>query len=378
MNQVIVIGPDHHNTLGVIRSFGENGIRPHLIVYSKHLYNVFVTKSKYLASINKFSECDASIIDLLVSVFENRDKPTVIMGTSDEACLLIDSNLNRLKNFICASCRCQQDGITHWMDKHRMNELAKLSGIDVPEGIILQSGEALDIGSVSFPCIVKPIKSTKGNKRDISICKDEKELVNLLTIPRNLNNDLLIQEFILAEYEIGIMGCSYYRSNECWIPAVITKMRFFNKSTTYAMIDDITKKAELKNTVERLTKLVNQIGYNGIFDFDLIYCNGTFYFIEMNLRNGAYGYGLSKAGANFPYNWYCEATTGKHENHEKVKHSYLMSEFSDFIIARREGVPLLKWFKEYSNSTHMVFQFKDIRPIVSFLKQKVISWQNLI
>ena len=31
-NKVIVIGGDHHNTLGVLRAFGEKGIYPDLIL----------------------------------------------------------------------------------------------------------------------------------------------------------------------------------------------------------------------------------------------------------------------------------------------------------------------------------------------------------
>lgn len=44
-NQVIVIGTDHHNTLGIIRSLGEEGKLP--IVMLPNLKLAFITKSKY-------------------------------------------------------------------------------------------------------------------------------------------------------------------------------------------------------------------------------------------------------------------------------------------------------------------------------------------
>ena len=46
--EAIVIGADHHNTLGVIRALGANGIVPHLIVHSPAERNcIRCFKSRY-------------------------------------------------------------------------------------------------------------------------------------------------------------------------------------------------------------------------------------------------------------------------------------------------------------------------------------------
>ena len=47
MNRVVVIGGDHHNTLGVIRSLGERGIHPDLILVTPSKIT-FVDASIYI------------------------------------------------------------------------------------------------------------------------------------------------------------------------------------------------------------------------------------------------------------------------------------------------------------------------------------------
>lgn len=44
---VIIIGGNHHNPLGVVRSFGVNGIRPYGIIVTGQNKSSFVTKSRY-------------------------------------------------------------------------------------------------------------------------------------------------------------------------------------------------------------------------------------------------------------------------------------------------------------------------------------------
>ena len=47
MNKVILIGGDHHNGLGLARSFGINGIKPYGIIVTGRNKHSFISKSKY-------------------------------------------------------------------------------------------------------------------------------------------------------------------------------------------------------------------------------------------------------------------------------------------------------------------------------------------
>ena len=57
---ILIIGSDHHNTLGVLESLGEKGVKPDVIVTTRsHTDNSFVLKSKYVA---RGYICDAANI----------------------------------------------------------------------------------------------------------------------------------------------------------------------------------------------------------------------------------------------------------------------------------------------------------------------------
>ena len=69
MNKVVVIGGDHHNTLGVIRGLGEKGIAPDLILVTPSKMT-YVDASKYIARQWKI-DCDDEIVDLLLSHYKD-------------------------------------------------------------------------------------------------------------------------------------------------------------------------------------------------------------------------------------------------------------------------------------------------------------------
>jgi hypothetical protein len=50
----------------------------------------------------------------------------------------------------------------------------------------------------------------------------------------------------------------------------------------------------------KLVLLMKSIGYNGIFDIEMLKSGNKFYLNEINFRNGAAGYSLTKSGINLP------------------------------------------------------------------------------
>ena len=70
MGNVIVIGSDHHNTLGVVESLGMVGISPYVIVVSRRKPpHSFVLKSKYCQGKGFMASYD-DLIDLLYTNFK--------------------------------------------------------------------------------------------------------------------------------------------------------------------------------------------------------------------------------------------------------------------------------------------------------------------
>ena len=88
-NPVIIIGGNHHNALGVIRSLGEKGIRPYAILTNDDKY-AFVAKSKYLEGADIIREDETAIMNLLAEKYAGKDEKPILIPTSDFAAYCID------------------------------------------------------------------------------------------------------------------------------------------------------------------------------------------------------------------------------------------------------------------------------------------------
>ena len=96
-NDVIIIGGNHHNMLGVIRMLGEEGIHPSLIVTNQNRY-AYVTKSKYVKDYDVIAENETEMREILLKKYASSEEKPILFPTSDFAALFIDKNLNLLKN----------------------------------------------------------------------------------------------------------------------------------------------------------------------------------------------------------------------------------------------------------------------------------------
>ena len=115
--RVIVIGGDHHNTLGVIRALGLSGISPILILITETKF-ASVGKSKYIDECFFVRENEKEIINALKKCKSISGKPVVI-PTSDYAALLLDRKYNELKNdFYLPNINDCQGDIEKYMDKY--------------------------------------------------------------------------------------------------------------------------------------------------------------------------------------------------------------------------------------------------------------------
>ena len=68
-NKVILIGGNHHNGLGLARSFGVNGIKPYGVIVGEGAEHGFVRKSKYWAK-TWVIKSDDEIVEFLLNALQ--------------------------------------------------------------------------------------------------------------------------------------------------------------------------------------------------------------------------------------------------------------------------------------------------------------------
>src|SRR5699024_9531972 len=97
-NKIIVLGGNHHNGLGIIRSLGEMGIGVYFIAIG--VKKSFVVKSKYIKRY-WIVEQEKEVLDILIQNFGKDQFKSIIIPSDDNSATIIDENLDYLiDNFI--------------------------------------------------------------------------------------------------------------------------------------------------------------------------------------------------------------------------------------------------------------------------------------
>ncbi|MGF7057744.1 hypothetical protein [Brassicibacter mesophilus] len=370
LNKIIVLGGAHHNGLGIIRSLGENGIPVYFI--SVNSAKNYVTKSKYVKK-SWFVSGEDEIIELLFGEFNGESHLPIIFPSDDYSARFLDKNLKELNNKFIFPHICNTSlKISELMDKDMMNHLVKKLGFKIPNSMLLDFSRddkiiIEDIMSIiGLPCIIKPTKSVDGTKSDIVVINDRVKLYRTLVNYKKKYKELLVQQYVNKSGEIGIQGISTFNSNNVFVSGIVEKIRVSTiapGSTTYAkIVGDTTLLNE-----DKIISLVKSIGFKGIFDIEFMYDNSYVYFIEMNFRNGAYGYAFTKAGINLPELWIKEAIGESIEKcDKKVKKTVkVMSEIADFRNVLDRKISLSKWFLEFiKTDVHLILNWRDVKPFL--------------
>lgn len=91
-NEIIVIGADHYNALGVLRSLGEVGIKSNFILIGdkKRASTIYCKYIKKLYNIKNNSQ--EEIIKILEEEFNNLEFKPILIPTGDPIAKVLDQN----------------------------------------------------------------------------------------------------------------------------------------------------------------------------------------------------------------------------------------------------------------------------------------------
>ena len=293
MNQVIVFGNDHTNSLGVIQSLGLAGYKSIGLLFGDK--TGYVKASKYTERIISGSNPQICIDELLKQSFET-DSKIPIIACCDDAALTLDKNSDRLKNHFVFEYASNYT-FDFLFQKENQVKIATEVGFYVPKSWNLHGVEQIP-DDVIFPCIIKPLVSCQG---DIHICYTKEELEKKLG-KLKYTKQVLLQQYIDKDYEISILGCRL-SDGSCLLPVVEKKLSLYPKNVGLSCFAEMQKLTD-KGIIDCITNLVNVIGYVGLFSVEMMHCkiDGRFYFTEINLRNDGAESFVTKYGANLPLN----------------------------------------------------------------------------
>lgn len=126
---------DHYNPLGIIRSLGEEGISPIVLLCNPHPH--LVQHSKYIGELHTFNTIDEGY-EFMVSRYGNETLKPFVYNGSDDITLLLDKHYDDLKDHFYFTNG--QGGIEKYLQKYDITQLALQCGIQIPKEELLEVG----------------------------------------------------------------------------------------------------------------------------------------------------------------------------------------------------------------------------------------------
>lgn len=370
----IVLGSNHNNTLGLIWSLAEAGHKVTLLLYSHG--NNYVAKSKYITKTYLIDSNNDDVIQLIIDIAKGMNEKPVVFVSSDNDAALLNENYSILSHYCFLEGGNDDGSINQYRDKDVGNTLAEKCGFIVPKNIVINRKKQIRDLPLSFPVIIKANNSIYGGKAAMQKCNSVQESIDFAeSLPDNYY-PLQVQEFIEKEYEIMLLGCSLDKGNTVVCPIANRKIRQYPRPTglgSYSESIAVRHQADLEKLSERTAQYLREINYTGLFSAEFLYCKGTYYFLEINLRNDGTSWLSTCSGYNLP-DMVCRSFEGKKQEEElSFKKKYYMNIIADAHYVKDGSIGLFRWIKLFNNMTcysHM--NFKDFRPFLFYLVSIII------
>ena len=290
---VVVLRPDHHGSLCLIRSLGRMGVRVYGVgripdsagMLSRYCRGKFIT--------NPDSSAD-QVVEFLRDVSRQIGQRPILTCTNDVSSNFIADHNDALRDAFLFPNIARE--LVHALcDKKQMYFLCKKFGIPTAETSFPQSRQdVLDLlasGSVKFPVMLKGIDGAllerRGKPRMVIVRNAEELLKNYDDIEDPADPTLMLQEYIPGGDDSVWMFNGYFnQDSECLLGFAGRKLRQHPVYTGATSLGICLRNAIVENTTRTLMKAV---GYRGVLDIGYRFDarDGQYKVLDINPRVGA-------------------------------------------------------------------------------------------
>lgn len=323
--RVMVAGRNYCSNLTMARSLGEAGYEVEILrifqvrprrrnpmkrmlkpdAYSKYIkgYYVCVSRRRSRRIVNR------------LKVLADPDHRMLLIPADDLVAYIADDYLDELSEYyIIQNINDEPGALNRLMAKGKQKELAAAAGLNVLNSCVIRTrgGEFTIPGSVTYPCFIKPNVSRNSSKKRMRKCDSEAELRGYLTeFSEKKDIEMLVEDYVEIAKEYSLLGIST-RQGTIGPGFFVAEEGGKDEHRGVAVTGRILPCSDFQPLVDDLIKFVNSLGYEGLYDVDLIESvNGKMYFVEINMRFGASGYAVTKCGVNLPGMYADYMLTGK-------------------------------------------------------------------
>lgn len=366
----IVFCVEHYNPLGLVRSLGENGISPDIIVIKSS--RKLTSASKYVSTCH-YVDSIKSGYSLLLDLYGHEKYKPFVYTADDQITNYLDSKYDEIKDKFYFYNAGQAEHIAEFQNKDNILKLAGKHGLQYLKTYVVDVGEIPE--EIEYPVITKAIISTLDNwKGDMHICRNEEELraaYKTIRSPR-----VLLQKYIEKKNELCLEGLSVNQGNN----VLISIASQYNYLLEDSYSPYMTVRNLHNNEIEQILKaMIKDIGFEGIFEIEfLVDQDDQLYFLEINFRNSTWSYASTVAGMPLPIIWsrgmlnplVVEAA------YREIKEPFTaMVEFDDYIKrVKRHKVSRMVWIADLKKSKcKYYYGRRDSKPFFMMLYSIIVA-----
>lgn len=366
----IVFSMEHYNPLGVVRTLGENGVQPELIVIRSS--RKLTSESKY-AKICHFVGSIEEGYKYLLETYGHEDYKPFIYTADDQITNYLDSKFDELSGRFYFYNAGKAGRVAEFQNKDNILKLAQKHGLQYLKTFAVNVGEIPE--GLEYPIITKAIISTIDNwKGDMIICRNEAELREAYKKIRSPR--VLLQKYIEKKNELCLEGVSVNKGNNVLISIA--------SSYNYLLEDSYSPYMTVENlhneSVERsLKNMLKEIQFEGIFEVEfLVDQDDQLYFLEINFRNSTWSYASTVAGMPLPVLWakgMLDPSVMDSAYRTIDSPFTAMVEFDDFVKrVKRHKVTIWRWISDCKKCKCRYYLGRnDSKPFFSMLNSIVKS-----
>lgn len=381
MRKMIIIGSSNNfNELGLVRSFGVNGIKPYgiIICKKKQWKHDWLHLSRYWKKCYRV-DSGKEAIDFLIKHFSDEKEKPCVTTPVDYIVQMIDENYGKLSSrFIFQNINNKEGEITYYSNKLEQAELTRSLGFDSLSSEIIILNEFDENKQLDFPIILKPAACGEGSKDDIVICRNMSDMTTAIDVLKKKNyRRILCQKYLENRTEIIAYG-AVSKKFDLVSYTVLKNIRQWPESYGVGSYGALVLDQHIQEFVNKFYHAIMQFGYDGPLDTDIFMDNdtGNIYVSEYNWRPGGRNYtslGTEVYSIVLWYLLYNNIDILKYKVINKIG-GYTMNDSTDFNHVINGKITLKQWKKEFKNAMAHALIFKGdiipaIIPVVSTIKK---------
>jgi len=364
---IVFVSKDHYNPLGIVRTLGEAGITPTVVVVKSKPQ--LVTKSKYVGEKYIVSNPKEGI-DLIISKFGNEEERPFILTGDDVTVSILDDYYDRLKDHFYFFNAGEAGRVKEFMNKDIICSLAEKHGFNVPKTWKVKNGEVPE--DLEYPIFTKAVNSFGEEwKSIVFVCNNAQELKEAYS--KIKSDEIIIQKYIEKIDEQGCEGFSVNHGRDVFFS--VWNREAYHLPQQYAPVW-FNSNPDNQDFMDKASAMLREIGFEGIFEFEfMLGKDNQLYFLEINFRNTVNGWETTCAGMPGVTLW-CESMLQNRivDNcyREIPDGFYTMAECFDYDVRVKEKILTRRqWAKEYKNANAKLYRGRnDFRPFFSFMWYK--------